>query len=652
MKRLWSYLKRHLAETICAPLFKMLEATFELIVPLIVARMIDVGIANRDVSYIIHNGILLIILGFIGLASAITAQYFAAKVATSTSTMMRNDLYAHIQTLSWKQIDSIGTSTLITRMTSDINTVQNGVNMFLRLFLRSPFVVFGAMILAFTVDVPTAVSFAIVIPVLLFIIMSIILITMPLNRKVQAQLDRILRKTRENLQGVRVVRAFNQQKRETSSFDSETERLYQKQVHVGKISALLNPMTYVVINLGIVAILWIGGGRVNSGALTQGSITALVNYMTQILTELVKLANLIILLSRAAASMNRVDDVFRMQNTRADGTVDFPAGADGASIDFDHVTFTYQEGSSPALDDISFHADAGSTLGIIGGTGAGKSTLINLLPRFYDTDSGSVFLNGKNVRDIREKDLRSSIGVVPQKAVLFQGTLRDNMKWGNDDATDEQIYKALDIAQAREFVDKKGEGLDLPIEQEGRNLSGGQKQRLTIARAVVRDPQILILDDSASALDFATDAKLRKAIHNDISRRTVILVSQRVSTIRSADQILVLDDGRLAGSGNHFELLKNCSIYRDICQSQMTPDEIERDLKGPLEIEGSRKNTDATAGNRKAPDTTAGNRKTADATAANRKASDATAGNRMTQGSSAGSQKTPDESDPTQKGCE
>ena len=622
MKRLWSYLKRHLAATICAPLFKMLEATFELIVPLIVARMIDVGITNRDVSYIIHNGILLIILGFIGLASAITAQYFAAKVATSTSTMMRNDLYAHIQTLSWKQIDSIGTSTLITRMTSDINTVQNGVNMFLRLFLRSPFVVFGAMILAFTVDVPTAVSFAIVIPVLLFIIMSIILITMPLNRKVQSQLDTILRKTRENLQGVRVVRAFNQQNRETSSFDSETERLYQKQVHVGKISALLNPMTYVVINLGIVAILWIGGGRVNSGALTQGSITALVNYMTQILTELVKLANLIILLSRAAASMNRVDDVFRMQNTRADGTVDFPAGADGASIDFDHVTFTYQEGSSPALDDISFHADAGSTLGIIGGTGAGKSTLINLLPRFYDTDSGSVSLNGKNVRDIREKDLRSSIGVVPQKAVLFQGTLRDNMKWGNDDATDEQIYKALDIAQAREFVDQKGEGLDLPIEQEGRNLSGGQKQRLTIARAVVRDPQILILDDSASALDFATDAKLRKAIHNDISRRTVILVSQRVSTIRSADQILVLDDGRLAGSGNHFELLKNCSIYRDICQSQMTPDEIERDLKGTLEIEDSRKNTNATAANRKTRDASADNHK------------------------------TQDESDSTQKGCE
>ena len=411
-------------------------------------------------------------------------------------------------------------------------------------------------------------------------------------------------------------------------------------------------MTYVVINLGIVAILWIGGKRVNTGALTQGSITALVNYMTQILTELVKLANLIILLSRAAASMNRVDDVFQMQNTRADGTVDFPAEADGASIDFDHVTFTYQEGSSPALDDISFHADAGSTLGIIGGTGAGKSTLINLLPRFYDTDSGSVSLNGKNVRGIREKNLRSSIGVVPQKAVLFQGTLRDNMKWGNDDATDEQIYKALDIAQAREFVDQKGEGLDLPIEQEGRNLSGGQKQRLTIARAVVRNPQILILDDSASALDFATDAKLRKAIRNDISRRTVILVSQRVSTIRSADQILVLDDGRLAGSGNHFELLKNCSIYRDICQSQMTPDEIERDLKGPLESDGSRKNTDATAANRNAPDAIAGNRMTADAAAAYRKASDVTAANRMTQGSSAGSQKTPDESDPTQKGCE
>ncbi|MCC6094723.1 MAG: ABC transporter ATP-binding protein/permease [Eubacterium sp.] len=580
MKRLMSYLKQHMAATICAPLFKMLEATFELIVPLIVAKMIDIGIGNHDVSYILRNGALLFLLGFIGLAASITAQYFAAKVATSTSTMMRNDLYEHIQTLSWKQIDSIGTSTLITRMTSDINTVQNGVNMFLRLFLRSPFVVLGAMILAFTVDVPTAVSFAIVIPVLLCIIFTIILITMPLNRNVQAQLDKILRKTRENLLGVRVVRAFNQQKRETDTFDHETDLLYKKQIHVGKISALLNPMTYVVINLGIVAILWIGGGRVNTGALTQGSITALVNYMTQILTELVKLANLIILLSRAIASMNRVDDVFRMQNTRVDGTDAFLEGTDGASINFDHVTFAYQEGASPALEDITFHAPAGTTLGIIGGTGSGKSTLVNLLPRFYNPDNGTVSINGKDVREIREKDLRSHIGLVPQKAVLFQGTLRDNMKWGNEEASDEQIYKALDIAQAREFVDQKSEGLDLPIEQEGRNLSGGQKQRLTIARAVVRNPQVLILDDSASALDFATDAKLRKAIHSEISRRTVILVSQRVSTIRSADQILVLDDGRLAGSGNHYELLKNCGIYRDICASQMTPEEIASDLKG------------------------------------------------------------------------
>ena len=580
MKRLFFYMRAHLVESILAPLFKMLEATFELFVPIIVAAMIDTGVAGRDVSFLVKRLLLLLVLAACGLAFSITAQYFSAKVATDTAETMRNDLFRHMETLSWHQIDSLGTSTLITRMTSDINTVQNGVNMFLRLFLRSPFVVFGAMFMAFTVDSHTAMTFVIVIPVLFLIVFAVLLATMPLYRKVQKQLDAIMRTTRENLLGVRVVRAFNRQESEKSAFDSESDNLYDRQIFVGKISALLNPMTYVVINLGIVAILWIGGRQVNTGALTQGKIIAQVNYMSQILVELIKLANLIILLSRAMASARRVDDVFRITNDMEDGSQPFPPAAAGVSVDFHDVVFRYEKDAEPALTDITFHADAGSTIGIIGGTGSGKSSIVNLIPRFYDTESGSVILNGRDVRQIRTDDLRSHIGLVPQKAVLFHGTLRDNMKWGREDATDEEINEAIDIAQAREFVDSKGEGLDLMIEQEGRNLSGGQKQRLTIARAVVRKPDILILDDSASALDFATDAALRHAIRTRAGNSTVILVSQRVSTVRSADEILVMNDGKLAGCGTHRELLNSCPEYQDICASQMTPEEIARDREG------------------------------------------------------------------------
>ena len=573
-------MRAHLVESILAPLFKMLEATFELFVPIIVAEMIDTGVAGRDVSFLVKRLLLLLMLAACGLAFSITAQYFSAKVATDTAETMRNDLFRHMETLSWHQIDSLGTSTLITRMTSDINTVQNGVNMFLRLFLRSPFVVFGAMFMAFTVDSHTAMTFVIVIPVLFLIVFAVLLATMPLYRKVQKQLDAIMRTTRENLLGVRVVRAFNRQESEKSAFDSESDNLYDRQIFVGKISALLNPMTYVVINLGIVAILWIGGRQVNTGALTQGKIIAQFNYMSQILVELIKLANLIILLSRAMASARRVDDVFRITNDMEDGSQPFPPAAAGVSVDFHDVVFRYEKDAEPALTDITFHADAGSTIGIIGGTGSGKSSIVNLIPRFYDTESGSVILNGRDVRQIRTDDLRSHIGLVPQKAVLFHGTLRDNMKWGREDATDEEINEAIDIAQAREFVDSKGEGLDLMIEQEGRNLSGGQKQRLTIARAVVRKPDILILDDSASALDFATDAALRHAIRTRAGNSTVILVSQRVSTVRSADEILVMNDGKLAGCGTHRELLNSCPEYQDICASQMTPEEIARDREG------------------------------------------------------------------------
>ena len=580
MKRLLHYLKKNRKEAILAPLFKMLEASFELIIPLVVARIIDVGINSRDFGYILRMGGLMILLGVVGLASSVTAQFFAAKAATCAGTAMRNDLFAHIQSFSYQEIDRLGTSTLITRMTSDINQVQNGVNMFLRLFLRSPFVVIGAMIMAFAVDAHTASAFGVSIPVLFAVVFAILLVSMPLYRKVQQQLDRLLLSTRENLLGVRVVRAFNRQKSEMQQFGDDSRELYRRQIYVGKISALLNPVTYVIINLGIIAILWIGGGRVNIGMLSQGQVIALINYMSQILVELIKLANLIILLSRASASLNRVNSIFDIRSSLQEGSriLDTsPGSASGPMVAFRNVTFCYGGSREPSLTDITFEAAAGETIGVIGGTGSGKTTLVNLIPRFYDATSGSVEIAGQNVRELDSTSLRAAIGIVPQRAALFRGTLRDNMRWGKKDASDEEIWRALEIAQAREFVDSRERGLALPIEQGGRNLSGGQKQRLTIARALVRNPRILILDDSASALDFATDARLRKAIHEHTEGTTVFLVSQRVATVKNADRILVLDDGHLAACGTHTELLKSSEIYREICESQLTREEMEKD---------------------------------------------------------------------------
>ena len=587
MKRLLSYMCAYKKESILGPLFKMLEASFELFVPLVVASMVDVGIANRSVSYVVRMGGLLLLLAVIGLTCSLTAQYFAAKAATGTATALRNNLFSHIGTLSYTEIDTIGTSTLITRMTSDINQVQNGINMTLRLLLRSPFVVFGAMIMAFTVDAHTAMVFAVTIPVLCVVVFGIMLISMPLYQSVQKQLDKVLLATRENLMGVRVIRAFNRQANEREKFEEENGSLVKLQVFVGKISALLNPVTYVIINIATVAVIWVGAKRVDAGMISQGKVIALVNYMSQILVELIKMANLIILISKAVACMRRVDSVFAIENsieekTHENKTQDVKEKkqeirAETAKVEFDHVDFTYAGAKSDSLTDISFKAMKGQTIGVIGGTGSGKSTLVNLIPRFYDVREGKVLIDGEDVRDLPLTELRHTIGVVPQRAVLFKGTLRDNMRWGKEDATDEEIWHALDVAQARDFIEAKGEGLDLVIDQGGHNLSGGQRQRLTIARALVRDPQILIMDDSASALDFATDARLRKAIRENTKDMTVFIVSQRATTIRNADTILVLDDGKLAGMGSHKQLLKECDVYREICLSQLSKEEVERD---------------------------------------------------------------------------
>lgn len=585
MKRLLTYLKRHPLATLFAPLFKMLEASFELFVPLVVAKMIDIGIYQKNAGYLWRMGALLVLLGIIGFGFAITAQYFAAKSAVSTGRDLRNDLFAHINTLSFKEIDTLGTSTLINRMTNDVNQVQNGINMFLRLFLRSPFVVFGAMVMAFTVDAKAAIPFVIVIPALAVVVFAILLITMPLYKNVQKQLDDVLLSTRENLLGIRVVRAFNRQESEMESFGKKSSQLFFRQIHVGKISALLNPVTYVIINLGIIAILWSGGNQVYLGRLTQGQVIALINYMSQILVELIKLANLIILLSKAIASLNRVNNIFDMQpSIKEEGAFlasKTPIGsiAGTAAVEFKNVSFSYNETAKEVLSNITFKAMPGQTIGIIGGTGSGKSSLVNLIPRFYDVQNGSVEVDGGNVKTLNPVSIRKHIGMVPQKAQLFKGTLRENMRWGRKNATDEEIYQALEIAQAKEFVDSKEQGLDLMIEQNGSNLSGGQKQRLTIARALVKNPDILILDDSASALDFATDARLRKAIKKQIQNRTVFLVSQRVSTIRNADQILVLDDGTLAGIGTHEELLRENEVYQEICASQLSKEEVPYSVK-------------------------------------------------------------------------
>lgn len=577
MKRLLSYMKAYRKESLLGPLFKMLEASFELLVPLVVASMVDVGIRGRDVSYVLRMGGILVLLGIIGLACSLTAQYFAARAATGAATAMRNNLFSHIAGLSYTEIDQIGASTLITRMTSDINQVQNGINMTLRLLLRSPFVVFGAMIMAFTVDVRAAMVFAVTIPVLCVIVFGIMLVSMPLYQSVQRQLDRVLLTTRENLMGVRVIRAFNRQDSEKEKFEKENSGLVQMQVFVGKISALLNPVTYVIINLATVVVIWVGGQQTDSGIISQGQVIALVNYMSQILVELIKMANLIILISKAVACMKRVDGVFQMESSLKDGEKISQDHPSYPKVEFANVSFAYGGSKSDSLSGVSFKAMKGQTIGVIGGTGSGKSTLVNLIPRFYDAGEGQVLVDGTDVREYSMETLRSVIGTVPQKAVLFKGALRENMRWGKPDASDEEIYAALETAQARDFVDQKGQGLELPIDQGGHNLSGGQRQRLTIARALVRCPQILILDDSASALDFATDARLRKAIRSRTKDMTVFIVSQRASAIRSADQILVLDDGRLAGMGTHRELLKTCEVYREICLSQLSKEEVERD---------------------------------------------------------------------------
>ena len=569
MKRLLGYLKEHLCVTILAPLFKMLEASFELFVPLVVASMIDVGIGHHDIGYLWKMGGLLILLGIIGFSFSITAQYFAARSAVYTGKSMRSDLFAHMNRFSYQEIDQVGTSTLINRMSNDINQVQNGVNMFLRLFLRSPFVVFGAMFMAFTVDHKAAVSF-----VLAVVVGLILWITMPMYKKVQKQVDGVLKSTRENLLGIRVIRAFNRQRSEEENFRVQSGQLYNKQIHVGKISALLNPLTYMIINLGIIAILWSGGKQVDLGYLTQGQIIALINYMSQILVELVKLANLLIILSRAFASLDRVDQIFALEpSMKETGKTDIEEKKDTPILEFKDTSFVYHSARKETIHPFDFAVKEGETIGVIGGTGSGKSTFVSLIARLYDVTSGRILYRGVDEKELKPEFIRGKIGFVPQKASLFEGSLRDNMKWGKEDATDEEIYQALDIAQAREFVDQKEQGLDFRIEQNGGNLSGGQKQRLTIARALVRKPEILILDDSASALDFATDARLRKAIKENTDNMTVFLVSQRVSTIRNADHILVLDDGKIAGIGTHLQLLKENQVYKEICASQMAGEE-------------------------------------------------------------------------------
>lgn len=584
MKKLLNYLSAYKKEAVLAPLFKMLEASFELLVPLVMAQIIDTGIKNQDLAYILKMGAVLVLLGVIGLACSLTAQYFAARAAVGFGAGVRRDLFRHINRLSYSEIDAQGTATLITRMTSDVNQVQSGVNLTLRLFLRSPFIVFGAMIMAFTIDVKSALIFAAAIPLLSLVVFGIMLISMPLYKRVQRQLDRVMQITRENLTGARVIRAFNREQDEIASFKEEGGLLIRFQIFVGRISALLNPVTYVIVNLAIVVLIYTGAGQVDSGRIPQGEVVALVNYMSQILVELIKLANLIISITKALACAGRISSVFEMESSIADpgeekgGQVkeENPPVSGTPRVSFQNVSFSYQGSKEESLSDISFDAAPGEIIGVIGGTGSGKSTLVNLIPRFYDVTKGQVLVNGTDVRAQSLSKLRGQIGVVPQKAVLFKGTIRDNMRWGKEDASDQEIEEALETAQALEVVKSRENGLDAMIFQGGKNLSGGQRQRLTIARALVRKPQILILDDSSSALDFATDARLRKALRERTGGAAVFLVSQRASALRHADQILVLDDGRLAGKGKHEELLETCPVYRKICLSQLSGEEAEQ----------------------------------------------------------------------------
>lgn len=586
MKKLLCYLKGYEKETVLAPLFKMLEALLELFVPLVMAAVIDVGIAGGDRRYIVRMCLLLVALGIIGLVCSVTAQFFAAKAATGFSTKLRHALFSHIQSLSYTEMDQIGTSTLITRMTSDVNQVQSGVNLFLRLFLRSPFIVFGAMVMAFTVDVKAALVFVVTIPLLSVVVFGIILWTMPLYQKVQGRLDRVLGLTRENLSGARVIRAFNKEEDEKKRYREENDALAGVQKFVGGISGLMNPAAYVIINGAVIAILYTGAVRVDIGSLTQGEVIALVNYMSQILVELVKMANLIITLTKAVACGNRVQGVLETKSSmafRAAGTDESAAGEENAgagapAVEFRHVSLTYAGAGSEALTDISFSIRKGDTLGIIGGTGSGKTSVVSLIPRFYDATAGTVLVDGRDVKEYGKEELRKKIGVVPQKAVLFAGTIAENLRWGKEDASDEELRRALEISQAAEFVEKKDGGLDAPVLQGGKNLSGGQRQRLTIARALVRRPKILILDDSASALDFATDAALRRALKTMDDAPAVCIVSQRTSSIRYADQILVLEDGKAAGLGTHEQLLNTCPVYQEIHYSQFD----EKTAKGEM----------------------------------------------------------------------
>lgn len=586
MKKLLIYLKDYKKETVLAPLFKLLEASFELFVPLVMAAIIDNGIANGDRGYIGRMCLVLIALGIIGLTCSITAQYFAAKAAVGFAAQMKHALFAHIQSLSFTEMDTVGTSTLITRMTSDANQVQNGVNMVLRLFLRSPFIVFGAMIMAFTIDVKSALVFVAAIPLLSLVVFGIMIITTPMYRKVQGGLDAVMGITRENLTGVRVLRAFNKEESEIRRFEDTNNTLAQMQKAVGKLSALMNPVTYIIINGAVIALVWTGAWQVENGAITQGEVVALVNYMSQILVELIKLANLIVTITKAIACGNRIQSVFELQPSLTDpaaqtgqkdaAAASAPSGNAGAAsgrtavpaVSFEHVGLTYKNAGAESLTDIDFRAWPGQTIGVIGGTGSGKSSLVNLIPRFYDATKGRVLVDGRDVKEYPLKELRGKIGMVLQKSVLFQGTIRENLLWGKEDASDEELYRALEIAQAKDFVEEKDGGLDAVVAQGGKNLSGGQRQRLTIARALVRKPSVLILDDSASALDYATDARLRMAIRDMEGGPTVFIVSQRAASIRHADQIIVLDDGEVAGIGTHEQLLEGCAAYQEIYYSQ------------------------------------------------------------------------------------
>lgn len=575
MLRLIRYLRHYKKESVIGPLFKMLEASFELLVPIVMAKMIDIGIVQNDKSYIFRCALILILFGVLGLACSLTAQFFAAKASVGFGTELRDDLFAHMNRFSYAELDKAGTSTLVTRITADMNQVQSGVNLILRLFLRSPFIVIGALVAAFLVNVKVALIFVIASPILTIIIYGIMVLTIPMYAKVQKALDKILRGTREGLNGVRVIRAFGRQEDETKAFSEDSEKLLDLQNKVGRVSVAMNPLTYVVVNLAIAAIILQGGRQVDLGILTQGEVMALVNYMTQILNALVALQVLIVSFTKAVASARRINEVLDLKPTILDQDAAVTTGEMGKDkVTFSHVSFVYPGAKEEALTDIDFSVKAGQTIGIIGGTGSGKSTLMNLILRFYDTTKGAVFVDGVDVREYSQNALRNKIGIVPQKAVLFSGTIRENMRWGKEDATDAEIDEALEIAQAKEFVDAKQGRLDFELNQGGKNLSGGQRQRLTIARALVRKPEILILDDSASALDMATDAALRKALKEKTKGMTVFMVSQRTTTIRNADKIIVLEDGDIAGIGTHEQLFESCAVYREICLSQHSAEEV------------------------------------------------------------------------------